>query len=516
MADQWDTEFISKPNWVDHIQFFFSPRDVQCMEGSMRLDSYESVRFFARRIYGVTEAGTMPMGAPDRRWSEFRLRTFYNWIKNGSPRTAEDESILENFRIELNPGGAVRVRKNLSAIDPTGDEMAKLKAAFQGIMDRSPGEPNSYFDVAGLHWYPAPATYCVHGEDRYNPWHRAYLLAFENALRSVPGCEEVTLPFWDIGSGEVPDVLFEEPFHRYVFQNEVLGDAGAIEVREGEETQRNTKSEIEAGIASPISRVRENIDLALGATTWLSFNGLPPFSNNIIGAHNTGHGICGDTLAIPNTAAFDPLFWFFHCNWDRLWWQWQRNARVQRLSEFKDLMARTGEDAAWLDDPVIGLIEPFGILSELTIDSIQLGVDYVLPPALDDMLMFNVWTAGRSTAERVVMAKTPKVMVRLEDFQRLGIPGSVLIELLAEDQVVATSYIFQSTVPENCPTCRKHGQVDIDFEVERGAIEGAEIHARVTCVGSKGKRTPVRLENCGSPTLSVRMPLDTSPRASSQ
>ena len=514
MADQWDTEVIDKPNWVNHIQFFFTPGDVQCMAESMQLDNYESVRFFARRIYGVTEAGTMPMGAPDRRWNEFRLGTFYNWIKNGSPRTAEDESVLENFRIELGTGGPLRVRKDLSTIDPTGDEMVKLKAAFRGIMDRSPGEPNSYFDVAGLHWYPAPATYCVHGEDRYNPWHRAYLLAFENALRSVPGCEDVTLPFWDIGSGVVPDVLFEEPFQSYVFQKDVPGDGGTIEVEQGEETERNKKGDIEDGIMLPAFRIRENIDLALGAKTWLSFNGLPPFSNNIIGAHNTGHGICGDTLAVPNTAAFDPLFWFFHCNWDRLWWQWQRNAGVQRLSEFKDLMARTGEDAAWLDDPVIGLIEPFGILSELTIDSIELGVDYELPSAPEDMSMFNVWTAGRAAAERAILAPTPKVMVRLEGFERLGIPGSVLIELLAGDQIVASNYIFQSTVPENCPTCRKHGRVDIDFEVERDAIEGAEISARVTCVGSKGLRTPVPLEKCGHPTLSVRMPLDTSPGTS--
>ncbi len=513
MADQWDTEVISKPNWVDHIQFLFSSGDVQCMAGRMQLDSYESVRFFSRRIYGVTEAGTMPMGAPERRWNEFRLGTFYNWIKNGSPRTAEDESVLEHFRIDLNLGGPVRVRKNLSAIDPAGEEMAKLKDAFRGIMARAPGEPNSYFDVAGLHWYPAPATYCVHGGHVLAAWHRAYLLAFENALRSVPGCEDVTLPYWDIGSGVVPDVLFEEPFHRYQFPKDVLGDNGVVAEQQGGYTSRFDKADIEAAIDSSALRIRDNIDLALGASTWLSFNGLPPFSNNIIGAHNTGHGICGDTIAIPDTAAFDPLFWFFHCNWDRLWWQWQRNAGVQRLSDFRDLMSQSGEDTAWLDDPVIGLIEPFGISSEPTIDSIQLGVDYELPPQVGAEPMFNVWTAGRGATEGVTLAHTPKVMVRLEGFERLGIPGSVLIELLAGDKVVASNYIFQSTVPENCPTCRKLGRVDIDFEIERNVIEGHEVTARVTCVGSKGVRTPVALADCGHPNLSVRMPLDIDPKA---
>jgi len=510
MPDQWDTEVIAKPNWVEQIQFFFTAGDIQCMSG-MQLDHYERVRFFARQIYGATESGTMPKGAPDRRWNKFRLGTFYNWIKNGSPKTAEDEAVLEKFRVELNPGGPLRMRKDLSTIDPMGEEMEKLKAAFRGIMDRSPGEPNSYFDIAGLHWFPAPATYCVHEEDRYNPWHRAYLLAFENALRSVPGCEDVTLPYWDIGSGVVPKVLFEEPFDEYLFQKDVIGDEEIIEVGEGETTQRNSKREIEAALDSPISTIRRNINLALRAPTWLSFNGLPPYSNNIIGAHNSGHGVCGNTLAIPNTAAYDPLFWFFHCNWDRLWWQWQHNAGVQRLSAFRDLMTRTGEDSAWLDDPVIGLIEPFAVLSEVTIDSIELGVNYEFPPTTEEISMVDVWTAETSVTESAALALTPKVMVRLEGFERLGIPGSILIELLAGDQVVAEHYIFQSTMPEQCPTCRKHGRIDIDFEVERDAVEGVEITVQVTCIGAKGKRTPVALQDTGNPALSVRIPLEKSP-----
>ena len=39
-------------------------------------------------------------------------------------------------------------------------------------------------------------------------WHRAYLLRFEDALRKVPGCENVRLPFWDellnYGTAEPP------------------------------------------------------------------------------------------------------------------------------------------------------------------------------------------------------------------------------------------------------------------------------------------------------------------------
>lgn len=515
MADQWDTEVIPAPNWEEHIKFLFSDGDIQCMGNvgqRIRLDHFESVRFSARKIYGVTEAGTMPMGDPSRRWNEFRLGTFYNWIKNGSPRTGEDETVLEKFRLELNVDGPVRKRKDISKIDPNGEEMGKLKAAFQGIMDRDPGQPNSYFDIASVHWFPIPATYCRHGEDVYNPWHRAYLLAFENALRSVPGCEDVTLPYWDIGSGIMPDVLFEKPFNEYKFQANVMGEDRLGRefwvARVGETTKRNSKNSIEAAINSPINRIRTNIDSALKADTWLSFNGLPPFANNIIGAHNTGHRICGETLRVADIAAFDPLFWFFHCNWDRLWWEWQRNAKVQRLSDFEAFMENNGEESNWLSDPISGLIEPFGVLAEVTIDSLELGVDYELTPSSADSSVTNVWTAEGFGNKRLMMANTSNVMVRLEGFERLGIAGSVLIELIAGDEVIATHDIFQSTVPESCPTCRKNARVNIDFEVTQSVIQGQEITTRVTEIGAQGKQAIVPLENVGNPSLSIRMPLD--------
>ncbi len=291
-----------------------------------------------------------------------------------------------------------------------------------------------------------------------------------------------------------------------------MGDGGTLEAEQGDPTIRNTKVQIENALQSqpPWSSIANSIELALRAESWLSFNGLPPFANNIIGAHNSGHEICGDTIAVPNTASFDPLFWFFHCNWDRLWWQWQRNAKVQRLADFQDLMAHTGEDARWLDDPVIGLVVPFGFLAEETIDSVEMGVDYELPPGPESHDMFEVWTAERSGQKSISIARTPKVMVRLEGFERLGIPGSVLIELLAAEQVVASHYIFQSTVPENCPTCREKGRVNIDFEVPLSSVEEVKLGVKVTCVGTKGKRENVPLEDCGNPTLSVRLPLATA------
>ncbi len=41
-------------------------------------------------------------------------------------------------------------------------------------------------------------------------------------------------------------------------------------------------------------------------------------------AHDAGHGAAGPSMSKPDAAAFDPVFWLFHANWDRLWWQWQQ------------------------------------------------------------------------------------------------------------------------------------------------------------------------------------------------
>jgi tyrosinase len=50
-------------------------------------------------------------------------------------------------------------------------------------------------------------------------WHRAYLLRLENALRSIPGCQDVTLPFWDEcfastsgGGNPIPTILTTPTF----------------------------------------------------------------------------------------------------------------------------------------------------------------------------------------------------------------------------------------------------------------------------------------------------------------
>ena len=99
--------------------------------------------------------------------------------------------------------------------------------AWKGIKEKPADDPNSFFTIGGYHGEPFRGDgasdpnwwggYCQHGTVLFPTWHRAYMMRLEDALRSVEGCETVTLPFWDETSGDsasrgVPPCLTDEFF----------------------------------------------------------------------------------------------------------------------------------------------------------------------------------------------------------------------------------------------------------------------------------------------------------------
>ncbi len=88
-----------------------------------------------------------------------------------------------------------------------------LMRAWKGVKELPASDPNSFFRLGGFHGEPfrGPGAassemwwggYCQHGTVLFPTWHRAYLLKLEQALQSIPGCEDVMLPFWDEYSDE--------------------------------------------------------------------------------------------------------------------------------------------------------------------------------------------------------------------------------------------------------------------------------------------------------------------------
>ena len=134
-------------------------------------------------------------------------------------------------------GSPLKVRRSLTELQAAYDSndkgpLEKLVRAWKGIKELPPSDPNSFFMLGGFHGEPfrGPGEtdgawwggYCQHGTVLFPTWHRAYLFKVEQALRTIDGCEDVTLPFWDECSDDsrnngIPRVLTEQYFeHRRV------------------------------------------------------------------------------------------------------------------------------------------------------------------------------------------------------------------------------------------------------------------------------------------------------------
>jgi tyrosinase len=111
----------------------------------------------------------------------------------------------------------LRVRRSLKELQDDYDKGKKkpletLMRAWKAIKELPPDDQRSFFLIGGYHGEPFRGAgwgnpsywggYCNHGNVLFPTWHRAYMLRIEDALRSIPGCADVTMPYWDETSEE--------------------------------------------------------------------------------------------------------------------------------------------------------------------------------------------------------------------------------------------------------------------------------------------------------------------------
>ncbi len=479
-----DNPVVTHPTWYGQIRDFFTEIDVAHMAAKgIDLGSYAGVKANAVSIYSQTSAGSMPPANP---WGADQVQTFLNWITDGyplgTPTPAPAETALAGLAVSVAP----RLRKEVNAL--SAPEIAALTTAFQGILALDPSDPNSYFAIAGVHWFPAitqnPDFHCLHHENRFLPWHRFHLKRFEDALRSVPGCAEVTLPYWDV-TGPVPPLLYTPPFAQYTAQAPVNPQYDPLT------TSRYPADEVAANVAG--YRIANTIANALNQSVWESFN------RTFWGAHDNGHVSCGTTMENQDISSFDPIFWFFHCNLDRIWLQWQKAVGATTLAGFKSTCQTS---TAWLDIPALGALPPFTGNSAQAV--VYAEVDYE-PPQQEALAMaFENKTGSIDAAKRFRIDSAAPLSVRVKDIDRSGIPGTFVVHLLADGQEVARQAFFQPTDPGVCPNCSANAKVPIDFLIEPDKILDKDLTVEIHVPGQREMGTRFPLSKAGNPTINVR------------
>jgi tyrosinase len=210
-------------------------------------------------------------------------------------------------------------------------------------------------------WHDEAFAGAAHGGPSFLPWHRQFLLMFEDALSTVSG-KEIALPYWDWtdpastravfsdslmgpdGDPSAGNVVTKGPFRQGAWRLYVRDPASTQPLEpEAGELPREGPSIVRgfgafAGVNLPTT---EDVNDLLGITPYDSspFSQRSPatasFRNALegwqqlrqgIGSHNSVHvwvGGAGGTMAL-TTSPNDPVFWLHHNNVDRLWDLWQR------------------------------------------------------------------------------------------------------------------------------------------------------------------------------------------------
>jgi tyrosinase len=157
-------------------------------------------------------------------------------------------------------------------------------------------------------------------EDYFLPWHRLYLLYFEQIIRAVSGKDEFALPYWNYSTDD-PNARGVIP-PEFTRSNDPVFSPLYVENRNDGVNQGVSIEQIALDMGIPNALALDALqqqDYGFISDAVQGFNQTLDF-----GLHGNVHVAVGTNANMGNipTAAGDPIFWLHHCNIDRLWTSW--------------------------------------------------------------------------------------------------------------------------------------------------------------------------------------------------
>lgn len=218
-------------------------------------------------------------------------------------------------------------------------------------------DSRGWLSWAGVHGYPQ--FHCWHdgrpglGDplpyDLFLPWHRAYLVYWEQAMKDQNSA--AALPWWDWTSdgshqNGIPD-SFSVPQANGNDNPLASGPMPAMKQNPARQTQRNPADPANLPSADHVEKL-------------MHLGNFVDFSKQLQDIHDQVHGwVSGDMGSIV-TAGFDPIFWSHHCMIDRIWYLWQLQNGANTIPD------------DYLDKP----LAPFALTVRDVLDINRLGYEY--------------------------------------------------------------------------------------------------------------------------------------------
>lgn len=242
----------------------------------------------------------------------------------------------------------IRIRKDARLF--TQDERDQYVAAIKARAGTSNGS-NKYDEYAKLH---QALSNSVHDHDIFLPWHRAFLLAFEDDLRQLSGFENVTLPYWNWAddsslADQKAGVLWDKRFLGGIGSNSGYGPD--VPAPPGQQRSRIIDGNF-ANWTGPNNMVLtrslgrnglgklyrpSEIEKYIRIKSFGNSGGENGFRHRLeFGAHANAHNWVGGTMANMAISPIDPSFWSLHGFVDLIYERWTRNALSAGWDLFPD------------------------------------------------------------------------------------------------------------------------------------------------------------------------------------
>src|SRR5215216_992571 len=208
----------------------------------------------------------------------------------------------------------------------TADEQTRFLNAFTQI-----NALNALGPLVDIH---SNAIHNMHGNPRFLPWHRIYLLRMEELLMMID--PTVCIPYWKSSEEQA-------------FPSWLLGFTPTVNLLSGPHTVTR--------LIGPLGFLPNATDV----TTAMANGTFNTFAPSLEGIHNSGHVWVGGSMGSIQFAPCDPVFWMHHCEIDRIWAEWQ--------------VANPGQNS--LLAGTAGIMDPWTETEVATRDILALGYKYV-------------------------------------------------------------------------------------------------------------------------------------------
>ncbi|MFC5473551.1 tyrosinase family protein [Paraherbaspirillum soli] len=256
---------------------------------------------------------------------------------------------------------ALKVRRDVWKLDTWDPILVWYAKAVAEMQSRPINDPTSWRYQAAIHEYIRDSdpyatvadklpsdrqrfwNQCQHSTWFFLPWHRMYLLYFEQivaaAVEKLGGPKDWALPYWNYSEYRSIDKVLQLPPAFYAI-NTPDGKPNPLRVE-----QRD--SGLNDGVPIHFQSPEQDVDLScLGDALFvgLAEGGHPGFGGPSTRSPRHGGGPGGGLETTPHgdmhiavggpagfmssfaTAALDPIFWLHHANIDRLWDVWTGRA----------------------------------------------------------------------------------------------------------------------------------------------------------------------------------------------